>query len=90
MTVFDFPVAILATNDAPRITIPNVHSTVENVLSHVRGVSLNDIDAQEVFVSSGNAVPSGECPTRPGDAHHALQLTLTTTNGTHSQKYSLY
>jgi hypothetical protein len=90
VTVFDLPVAILATNDAPHITIPKLHSTVENVLSHVRGVSLNDIDAQEVFVGSGNAMPSGECPTRPGEAHHALQLTLSTRNGTHSQKYSLY
>ena len=90
VTVFDMPVAILATNDAPRITIPNLHSTAENALSHVRGVSLNDMDAQEVFVGSADAMPSGDCPTRPGEAHNALQLTLSTNNGTHSQKYSLY
>jgi len=76
VTVFDIPVIILATNDQPLITSPPNVSTDENVLTRVGGVSLVDVDVQEVFVDSADSIPSGHCPPLPGEAHHAMTLTV--------------
>ena len=81
VTVFDMPVTIVATNDAPVITIPVNQSAVENVLTRVSGVSLVDLDVDEVFVDSGDAMPSGRCPPLPGEAHHQMTLAISSKNG---------
>ena len=81
VTVFDFPVHILATNDRPYFVAPKIYNATENVLTEVAGVSVIDVDADEVFAGSGDMVPTGACPSLPGEARHLMTLELSTANG---------
>ena len=68
VTVFEFPVAILAVNDRPRVAVPSGLQVRENELVAVGGVSVTDIDADEIPLGSADGPASGACPTPAGEA----------------------
>ena len=47
----------------------------------VGGVSVTDIDADEIPLGSADGPASGVCPTPAGEVHHSLRLRLATANG---------
>ena len=81
VTVFDFPISVLATNDPPRLRTPAGHNATENMLTRVPGVYVEDVDAQEVLLESSDLVPTGACPSRPGEARHLMMLSLASESG---------
>ena len=81
VTVFEFPVAVLAVNDRPHVAAPAGLEADENELVAVRGVSVTDIDADEIPLGAPDRAASGACPPPAGEVHHALRLELATANG---------
>jgi hypothetical protein len=85
----DRPTVMIPESDLPAANIsaaatlcPSCRvSGVENVMIRINGVRLVDVDADEVVVSSLDTVPSGACPSLPGEAHHLMTLEMYTING---------
>jgi len=79
VTVFDFPVAILATNDPPNILIPTHVNATENTLVKIQGVCVYDEDGEEVFVKEKRQPPIkgvSVCASFEGQAQNLFKLQL--------------
>ena len=81
ISVFRVPVHILATNDAPEVLGPSRVDVQENALINISGVSIVDVDADEVLLTESARLPSGSCPPLPGEAVHVMAITIQTVHG---------